>query len=86
MIKLEDLTQVKMDSRTLKIGCLNPDKEIFFLKFISLGELPPKIYGYIVSHSVQECVNLIDEIKGAKDLRQNKPDLWEMLKDTVFSP
>jgi hypothetical protein len=86
MITLQDLEKVKLDLDTLKGGCLSPYKEIYFLKFVTLGQLDTKIYQYIAKHGTRECVNLIDEIKGAKDLKQTRPDLWNALKDTIFSP
>jgi len=86
MIKLEDLINVKMDLDTLKTGCLSPYKEIFFLKFVTLGQLPAEIYRYISLHGTKECVDLASNIAGAKDLQKTRPDLWNALKDTVFSP
>jgi len=86
MIKLEDLLNVKMDLDALKEGCLSPYKEIYFLKFVSFGELPLEIYKYISSHGTKECIDLVSNIEGAKDLQKTRPEIWQALKDTVFSP
>jgi hypothetical protein len=86
MITLEDLVGVKMDLNALKEGCLSPYKEIYFFKYLSNGELNPEIYKYILLHNNKECMELIGAIEGAKDLSQNQKDLWQNVKDTIFSP
>jgi len=86
MITLEDLLNVKMDLDTFKEGCLSSDKKIYFFKYLAKKQLNPEIYNYIVAHDVKECMELEGAIEGAKNLKESKPQIWDALKDTVFSP